>query len=37
MIIDVHAHAYGPFSKAEKLVPFLEEAGVDKVVLWLAS
>ncbi len=33
MIIDGHAHACGPFLKAETLVPFLDDAGVDKVVL----
>ena len=33
MIIDGHAHASGPFLRAEGIVKALDEAGVDRVVL----
>jgi predicted TIM-barrel fold metal-dependent hydrolase len=33
MIIDGHAHAYGVFGSAERLLPLLDSLGVDKIVL----
>ena len=33
MIIDGHAHASGPFLRAEGIVKALDAAGADKVVL----
>jgi predicted TIM-barrel fold metal-dependent hydrolase len=33
MIIDGHAHAYGPFADPEKLIPLLNRLKVDKIVL----
>lgn len=33
MIIDGHAHAFGEFAYSEKLIPLMDNLGVDKVVL----